>query len=48
MNVDDDGYAGLTRVPIDLLQEEFSKEGGLPGAQTKLRSLRKADYYARQ
>jgi hypothetical protein len=28
-------------------QEDFVQDG-LPGAQTSLRSLRKADYYARQ
>jgi hypothetical protein len=38
----------LTRVSIDLHQMLFRGWMGLPGAQTSLRSLRKADYYARQ
>jgi hypothetical protein len=29
-------------------QKTSVNEDGLPGAQTSLRSLRKADYYARQ
>jgi hypothetical protein len=29
-------------------QKEIPSWDGLPGAQTSLRSLRKADYYARQ
>jgi hypothetical protein len=39
-------YAGLTPRTHRSLREEFSKEDGLPGAQTSLRSLRKADCYA--
>jgi hypothetical protein len=30
------------------LERRPLQEDGLPGAQTSLRSLRKADYYARQ
>jgi hypothetical protein len=41
-------YAGLTRVPTDLVKKNFQKKMDLRGAQTSLRSLRKADYYARQ
>ncbi len=37
----------LIRASIKL-QKEPCEEDGLPGAQTSLRSLRKADYYARQ
>jgi hypothetical protein len=47
-DVDDDVVRGLDPRTHRSLQEEFSKEGGLPGAQTKFRSLRNADYYARQ
>jgi hypothetical protein len=41
-------YAGLTRVSIDLPERLFSKDDGLPEAQTSLGGLRKADSYARQ
>jgi hypothetical protein len=43
-------YAGLTRVSIDLPEKLFSKDNGLPEAQTSLGvgGLRKADSYARQ
>jgi hypothetical protein len=33
---------------IHQTSRESCEEDGLPGAQTSLRSLRKADYYARQ
>src|SRR5260370_36861834 len=41
-------YAGLTRVSIDLSERLFSKDDGLPEAQTSLGSLRKADSCAQQ
>jgi hypothetical protein len=47
-DLDDDVVRGLDPRTHRSLQEEFSKEDGLPGAQTSLRSLRKADCYAPQ
>jgi hypothetical protein len=44
--VEDDAHLRMT--VYHCRKREFCEGDGLPGTQTSLRSLRKADYYARQ